>query len=86
MARQTKKKAGEKAVQVSGLARRAVKKGKEKLTFDLQVGFASEIITLADDTSVAATVAGLGVLDDQCEQVLIHKHREFFAFVTFLWK
>ena len=54
------------------------------LTFDIQLGFACQIIALANDASVPAAIGRLGVLDDKGEQVLVLCHGVFFAFVAFL--
>jgi hypothetical protein len=54
------------------------------LTFDIQCGFARQIIALANDAGVPAAIGRLGVLDDKGEQVLVLCHGVFFAFVAFL--
>lgn len=54
------------------------------LTFDFEVGLAGEIVALADNAHVPAAIAGLWVLDDEGEKVLILGHAVFLAFVTFL--
>ena len=54
------------------------------LTLDFQVSFCREIVALPDGAGVAASVSSLGLLDDQCEGVLVILKTELWTLVAFL--
>ena len=54
------------------------------LTFNLEVSLGGEIVALSDRAGVAASVSGLGLLDDQAEGVLVGLKPKLGTFVAFL--